>query len=786
MKRKLLCTALALGVFAPPGMAESRYPITGQEYIPVTLWRNTKNSPPVTAEEVLPTCQAMVAAANADAQAKGHPPSYMHVVHSLEFISKPGTLYYWDYRCNTALQTQPDKINGGIEFSPYCQVGRLTNAGTCVIEEPTCPSEGNWTLSADKKRCTRPDAKEFINAGPGSCNQKQQFIGNPINSATGNKVETQTDLSIPGAPELNFTRTYNSRYLPTDKAIYPWLSRFQQYVQYNSINGTYDFYRPTGEIQTFIKNGSVWQARTSTVDTLTELKDAKGLRIGWQYQVAADGSKEQYDAQGKLQSLTALNGKTVTLSYSDGSQKAVSDASGQVSELSLPVGLLIKATNQFGQSLQFTYNERFQLKQVSGPDDKTVSYRYGDIKYDKIKGLLTSVTQPDGSTRQYLYESAYNPAFLTGILNELGQRTLTVSYDDQGRATSTEHAGGVNKYQVVYQTDGSAKVTDPLGTVRTYGFGNYNGAIKTTELSQPCPTGCGNSGKQTRYDAQGNATRIVDWNGTATEYAYDTTRGLELRRTEGLKDEAGVSVVQPETRTVVTTWHSTLPLPLTVSEYTGGVNASGQPSGTLQKQTTYTYDSQGNQLTRTEQSGSDSRQWQRQYTSLGRVTSVTEPDGSNVQYSYYADDDSDLGKRGQLKQASNSAGHITQISAYNADGQPTRLIDPNGKTSEYSYDTRGRVTSKQSGGQRVSYSYDAAGRLTKAEANDGTRLDYGYDNAGRLTSVSDQKGNRIAYVLDNLGNRTSETVSGPGGDKLKQIERQYNPLNQLKQLSGNE
>ena len=157
-----------------------------------------------------------------------------------------------------------------------------------------------------------------------------------------------------------------------------------------------------------------------------------------------------------------------------------------------------------------------------------------------------------------------------------------------------------------------------------------------------------------------------------------------------------------------------------------------------------------------------------------------------MQYSYYADNDADLGKRGQLKQTTNSAGHVTQISAYNADGQPTRIVDPNGKTNEYRYDIRGRVTSQQSGGQQIGYSYNAAGRLCKAKANDGTQLKYRYDSAGRLIKVCDQKGNRITYTLDKLGNRTGETVSGPGGEKLKQIARQYTPLNQLQQVSGNE
>lgn len=747
MKRKLLYTALVLGVFAPPAMAET---------IPAQQLDSAVHSK----ELAIQSCMRGYNWARED---------ILYVQY--RGIWKNGGTLQHGYYCFHRKKGWPNIDMGAANFG--------------VWYGPACP-DSTWALSADKKTCTRPDTEEYVNAGPASCQQKSQFVGNPINASVGNKVEQQIDLTIPGSPELTLVRTFNSRYLPATDMQFPWINNFQRYAVLDESNQTIRFYRDNGEIIQFQQGNNGWHAISQTTDRLSEQQDSSGQRTGWQYQITASGDIENYDAQGKLQTIVQRDGNELTMDYTDGTQRFYTGDPQVDAEMiryntpPLPAGLLLKVSNTLGKSLAFNYNEMSQIVYVEDQTQRRVSYEYDEKK------RLNKVTYPDNTSRQYLYENASYPSALTGIINELGQRALTVSYDDKGRAISTEHAGGVNKYQVTYQTDGSAKVTDPLGTTRQYSFTSINGAVKTTGLSQPCPTGCGQSGKHTDYDTQGNPVRIVDWNGTVTEYTHDQTRGLELRRTEGLQDQGGSSIVQPETRTIVTSWHATFAEPLTISEYIGGVNASGQPTGALQKQTVYTYDNQGNPLTRIEKSGTDSRQWKFQYGSLGRIKSVMEPNGVSSLYAYYPDDDADPGRRGQLKQTANNAIHITQITAYTADGYPSRIVDPNGKVTELTYDTRGRVTSQQTGGQRIDYTYDAAGQLTQAQGNDGTRLEYGYDNAGRLIRVSDHKNNRIDYILDNLGNRISETTSGPGGGQLKQIERQYNPLNQLKQISGNE
>src|SRR5262249_23688547 len=158
------------------------------------------------------------------------------------------------------------------------------------------------------------------------------------------------------------------------------------------------------------------------------------------------------------------------------------------------------------------------------------------------------------------------------------------------------------------------------------------------------------------------------------------------------------------------------------------------------------------------------RSWTYTYNSNGSVLTVNGPrtDVSDVTtYTYYANDDADLGKRGNVATITNAAGHVTSITAYNAHGQPLTIVDPNGLTTMLAYDGRQRVTSRSVGTETTSYNYDNVGQLTKVTLPDSSYLSYSYDGAHRLTDISDSLGNRISYTLDAMGNRTQEQVFDP-------------------------
>jgi RHS repeat-associated protein len=96
--------------------------------------------------------------------------------------------------------------------------------------------------------------------------------------------------------------------------------------------------------------------------------------------------------------------------------------------------------------------------------------------------------------------------------------------------------------------------------------------------------------------------------------------------------------------------------------------------------------------------------------------------------------------------------------AYEAGGQRTQLILPDGKTVSYSYDARGRLTGLSDwSGQTASYSYDGASRVASRTAN-GMTTSSSYDVAGRLTLLKHMNGGSTTrYTLD-LGLPLWETL----------------------------
>jgi YD repeat-containing protein len=84
----------------------------------------------------------------------------------------------------------------------------------------------------------------------------------------------------------------------------------------------------------------------------------------------------------------------------------------------------------------------------------------------------------------------------------------------------------------------------------------------------------------------------------------------------------------------------------------------------------------------------------------------------------------------------------------------------------------------------TSYSYDAVGQLTQAVMPDGSTLGYSHDAAHRLTGVTDAKGNAVSYTLDNMGNRVNEQLKDPQGNLQRSITRVYDALNRVQQITG--
>jgi YD repeat-containing protein len=587
-------------------------------------------------------------------------------------------------------------------------------------------------------------------------------VANPCNAGTGTKFQVETVFRSGAAALLVEQLSYNSRLLSDAGSIWNgaygkgWKGHYERRVVVVS-TGVALLERPDGRQIDFRppSSGNVYVGDADVADRLERLVDGGGSTTGWKYVVAADDSTELYGPTGNLLSISDRAGSTQTLAYSDASMPPA---------IAPVPGLLIGVSDPWGRAISYIYDNQKRIVRMTDPAGGNYDYAYD------AAGNLASITFPDAKVRAYKYNEPENtqstalPNSLTGIIDENGARFATFKYDTQGRVVSSEHAGGAQKSALDYTSPGvSTTVTDALGVARSYGLTTLLWAVKGTGISgAACPT-CGPPAQT--HDANGNVASRTDWNGNQAIYAFDSTRNLEISRTEANGT--------PQQRTTSTEWHSTFRLPTQIVEplrtTTNAYDADGAQCG-----------ARGALCSRTVQATSGAtRTWTYTYNANGQVVTVNGPRSDVSDLTTYTYD-----AQGNVASITNAAGHVTSITAYNAHGQPLTIVDPNGMTTTLGYDARQRLTSRSSGGEVTSYDYDGVGQLTKLTLPDGSFLSYSYDAAHRLTGMADNLGNSIAYTLDAMGNRTLEQVFDPASALAQKRSRVYNSLNRLFQELG--
>lgn len=613
--------------------------------------------------------------------------------------------------------------------------------------------------------------------------------GNPINPATGNKFLSETDYQSGGSNPLIFSRFYNSLQTKPYYSVvqhvvgHSWTHNFQSRIEVSSYSGLHTAYvrRPDGKILPFTLVSSAptgYGTFTPLGFSSDRLERIDGPDFIWKYITENGDVTETYERFGSLISVANRNGYTQQLSYE--------------------YGRLSTVTDTFGRKLQFTYDNFGKLTSLLDPAGNTFQFIY-----DSTNNLST-VINPDSTVRTYHYENTSFVHALTGLTDERNVRYATWAYDTLGRATSSTHPAGVDQTTINYGAN-TATVTDSLSTARSYNFGITLGVAKNSGLTQPTASGSGTVSDGRTFDANGNVATTIDFNGNRTNYTYDLSRNLETSRTEGLT--AGGSATAA-TRRISKQWHANFRLPTMVAEplrkttyvYNGDSGAScglkddgvTLVPGVLCSMTVQaTSDANGYAAFGATATG-PSRIWTYTYNSNGSVLTINGPrtDLADITtYTYFANNAactgaSALGCRGQISSVTNALGHVTNITEYNAHGQPLTITDPNGLVTTLGYDARLRLTSRSAGNEITSYLYDGIGQLTKVTLPDTSYLDYTYDPARRLTQITDNLGNKIVYTLDSASNRTQEQIFDSGNALTQIRSRVYNGLNRLTQEIG--
>jgi YD repeat-containing protein len=625
-----------------------------------------------------------------------------------------------------------------------------------------------------------------------------QCVGDPINSATGNKYETDTFFAGQGAYPLSLSLTYNSMrmmayYDPALKVFgrnrtYSYLRR----VSYFSTTTGPVVYlsRANGSSLRFLGSGNTWTTDRLGIGQLTSFTDTGGAIIGWQFDTN-DGGKEVYDATGRLTELHSESGFKQTLAY---------DANGRLQSV----------TDPNNRMLTFEYNATGLVNKVNLPDGTNLQFFY------TVDKDLDYVQYPDGNSTQYRYDEAAHiqngtpPGALTGVVDESAQRYSTTTYtkslfSSNAKAVSTVMGGGADPQSATYQMAAnenyanSATATLALGAGKHFTFARVKDTVLATSITTSC-AGCTTQNKTIAYDTNGQRD-VVTVNGNATDYDYDA-RGLESQRIEAANDTTG------KKRTIQTDWHPTFRSP---SE-----RRVLDSANVLKTKTGWTYHATRNQVLSTTITDPSvmpnaTRTTTYTYCEQADVTAGTCPlvgllktiDGPRAiapndvtTFTYRQADDPACAtapttcayRKGDLWKVTNTLGQVTETLTYDGAGRPLAMLDTNGVRTDYEYHPRGWLTARKLRGtnnavetddQITRIEYWPTGLVKKVTQPDGGFTSYTYDAAHRLTGISDNANNSITYTLNAAGERTKEDTKDPSGTLMRTLSRTYNALGQL-------
>src|SRR5580700_1882513 len=367
---------------------------------------------------------------------------------------------------------------------------------------------------------------------PGEPEHKTCSLGWPVNCATGNQFETQTDLKVGGRGlGLNLTRTYNSQLAAKQKEHglfgFGWTGPYSAHLEIGNEGKEATVYQDNGSTITFTRGTECtpptciptgpWIAPSTLVEAT--LADEGS---GYIYTLP-NQTKMYFNSEGKLTSEADRNGNTLTMSYESGHLSSVADGAGR--------------------KLTFSYNGEGEVESAKDPMGHTVKYTYEG-------GNLKSVSQPAESALRWQFK--YN-----------GEHELTSETDGRSHTVTTEYNGS---HQVISQTDALSRkrewkyggpesepettITEPNGattvekfneyslpTSVTHAYGTSIAATTTYEYNEAdeliALTDPNKHKTEYGYDSAGDKTSEKDANGDERKWKYNSTHDVETETTPG-------------------------------------------------------------------------------------------------------------------------------------------------------------------------------------------------------------------------------------------------------------
>ncbi|HEX7174811.1 MAG TPA: RHS repeat-associated core domain-containing protein [Pyrinomonadaceae bacterium] len=372
--------------------------------------------------------------------------------------------------------------------------------------------------------------------------------------------------------------------------------------------------------------------------------------------------------------------------------------------------------------------------------NKIIISRASTNGFGSPTGRVTKLTSSNGRWIEFTYDASNR---ITQAKDNIG-RTVNYTYDASGRLW---------------------KVTDPKAGVTEYTYDTSNRMLTIKDARAIVFL-------TNQYDANGRVIKqtqadsttylfayTLDANGRVTQTNVTNPRG-EIRRTTFNADGHTLTDItalgKPEQQSVT-------------YERQAGTNLPLSTTDTLNRKTTYVYDTLGNATEVTRLAGTAQAATLR-FTydpRFNQMASATDALNHTSSFEYDA--------QGNLTGIVNPLTQRTSMT-YNTAGQPITLTDPLQNTVQFEYeggllssvtdqsgrtfrrflDDAGRLLSVTAPlGQVTRYDFDALNQLVKSTDPLGATTSYTYDANGNVLTVKDGRNNTTTFVYNNMDRLTS-------------------------------
>lgn len=636
------------------------------------------------------------------------------------------------------------------------------------------------------------------------------YIRHPVDCASGNQTEQQTDLSLAGrGPGLHLTRTYNSQAAVEAGEAgpwgYGWSGPYSSHLEFNGESGAIAVVQENGATAVFALEGgkyvpSIW-IKAGLVKEVVESKTVYLFTLPTQETL-------KFNSEGKLTEEKDRHGNAITLTYASGLLTKAKDNAGRELIFGYTGSQVTSVEDPLTRKFKYVY-EGGNLVSVTLPGQETARWKF---KYDGSH-QLTEMTDGRGGVTKTEYDGSHRVTKQTdpmervtkwGYGESAGKKTATITepngsttyevFNEAGEPLEVVRAKGTAletkssyEYDAAYEV---RKATDPLGHATTY---EYNfGGDRTLEKDAE-----GDERKWTYNATTHDVETETTPRGETTTYKRDAGGNVETIE----RPAPGEAIQKTSFKHAANGDVESMVDPLgheTKFEHDayGDLKAEIDPEG---DKVTWTYSKDGEKLTevsaRGNEEGAKAAEFETtfEHDAQGRLIKVTDPLGHESKSAF--------DKNGNLESTTDALGHVTKF-IYNADDQKTKVELANGTTTEVAYDSMGQVKSRTDGNghttkyerngleritevvdpleRKTTQEFDAAGNLKKSEDALGRTISYTYDLVNRPKEVnySDVSTPDVAYKYDKDGD-VVEMTDGTGA-----TTREYDQLGRLTQVQN--